>query len=288
MLAIFKREFRSYFQTMVGPVFIAIVLAFVSVYFMSVNLFGGYPYFSMTLSNLIFLLLISVPILTMKSFAEDRRSKAEQMIFSAPVSLWQITLGKYFAMVAVYAIPCAIFCLYPQIIHMIGNGNFRMDYAAIFVYFLIGCAFIAVGMFVSSLTESQIIAVVASFGVLFLFYLWDSLIQYLPSSAIGSLVGLIVVAAILCGLYYLMARNPTAALAIFIAITAVLVVVYLIRSSLFEGALAKLLGTLSIYAGMDNINSYQLLDFSAIIKYISLAFFFVFLTVQGLHKRRWA
>lgn len=288
MQAIFKREFRSYFQTMIGPVFIAIMLSFVGVYFMSINLFQGYPYFSGTLSNLIFLLLISIPILSMKSFAEERRSKSEQLFLSAPVSLWEITLGKYFAMVCVYAIPCLVCCFYPLVIKMVGHCNLRNDYAGILIYFLIGCAFIAVGMFISSLTESQIIAVVASFGVLFLFYIWDSLTNYLPTSAKGSLIGLIVFAAVLCGLYYLMAKNAFLSWIFFIIITVILLVIFFIKSSLFSNALAHIMGTFSIYSGMDNINSYHLLDLTAVFKYISIAFFFVFLTVQGLNKRRWS
>ena len=101
MKVIFSRELRSYFQTMLGPVFIAVLTAVTGVYFMVTNLINGYPYFAATLGSLLFMLMVAVPILTMKSFAEDRHSHAEQLMLSAPVTVWDIVLGKYFAMAAV-------------------------------------------------------------------------------------------------------------------------------------------------------------------------------------------
>ena len=201
MKVIFSRELRSYFQTMLGPVFIAVLTAVTGVYFMVTNLINGYPYFAATLGSLLFMLMVAVPILTMKSFAEDRHSHAEQLMLSAPVTVWDIVLGKYFAMAAVFAIPCLLFCLCPLIIQTGGTASLGSDWAAIGLYFLLGCAYIAIGMFLSSLTESQLIAAVSSFGVLLVLYLWDALAGYFPTSARGNLVDMLVLTALLAGLY---------------------------------------------------------------------------------------
>ena len=116
MKAIYKRELQSYLQNMTGVVFIAFLCGFVGVYFMALNLSYGYPYFSYTLTSVIFILMIAIPLLTMRSFAEDRKNKTDQLLLTSPVSLTSIVLGKYFSMVTIFAIPVVVFCFYPLII----------------------------------------------------------------------------------------------------------------------------------------------------------------------------
>ncbi len=188
MRAICKREIRSYFNSMVGYVFIAALVFFVGIFFFANNLFSGYPKFSVTLGNALLILIICISILTMKSMAEERRSRTDQMLLTYPVSLAGVVLGKYLAMVAVFAIPTALFCLCPLIIGATGTSYWGQDYAALLAFFLIGCACIAVGMFISSLTESQIIAAVGTFGVLLILYFWGDLTSFLPDP-VGSALG---------------------------------------------------------------------------------------------------
>ena len=119
MLAIYKREVRSYFNSMIGCVFAAFLTIIGGVYFMVYNLYSGYPFFAYSLAGVIFMLLISVPVLSMKSFAEDRKNKTDQLLLTSPVSLVEIVLGKYLAMVTVFAIPCVIYCIFPLIIKLL-------------------------------------------------------------------------------------------------------------------------------------------------------------------------
>ena len=113
MLAIYKREFKSYFQSMVGCVFVAFLVAFTGIYFTAYNLNAGYPYFSYTLSGSLIVFIVGIPLITMRSFAEERKNKTDQLLLTAPVSLTKIVLGKYLAMISVVAIPNLIFCLFP-------------------------------------------------------------------------------------------------------------------------------------------------------------------------------
>jgi ABC-2 type transport system permease protein len=186
MLAIYKREFKSYFQSMIGYVFIAFLALFVGIYFMAYNLNSGYPYFSYSLYGATFIFLVAVPILTMKSFSEERRSKTDQMLLTAPVRLVDIVAGKFLAMASVLLIPVLLFCLYPIVIKLNGNAYLKVDYLAILAFFLMGCVYIAIGMFISALTESQIIAAVGTFAVLLVLYLWDGLLSFLPSNTVGT------------------------------------------------------------------------------------------------------
>lgn len=182
MFAIYKRELKSYFQSFIGFLFIAVTLFFIGLYFSVYNMMGGSPYFSGAVSSATFLLLISVPILTMRTLAEERRSKTDQLILTAPVSVGGIVLGKFLALLTIYAIPMAITCTYPFIMAQYGNPPIGENYMAILAFFLYGMTSIAIGLWLSSLTESQVIAAVLSFIVLFLGYMMNSICGVISST----------------------------------------------------------------------------------------------------------
>lgn len=167
MCAIYKKELRAYLTSMTGYIFMAVLLAVTSLYYVANCLVGGYSVFGAILSSVYFVLLIIVPVLTMRSMAEEKRQKTDQLLMTAPVSLWKIVLGKYLAMVTVFLIPMAILCLYPLILLRFGSVSLPMAYTAILGYTLFGAACLAIGLFLSAVTESQVIAAVLTFGVLF-------------------------------------------------------------------------------------------------------------------------
>ena len=288
MRAIYKRELDSYFHSMIGYVFISFFLAFTGVYFMAYNLNYGYPIFSYVLSSLVFILLIAIPVLTMKSFSEDRKSRTDQLLLTAPVSLGQIVLGKYLAMVTVYLIPNLVFCLYPLVIKMQGNAYLLTDYCGILVFFLMGCVFIAIGMFLSSLTEIQIIAAISSFGVLLILYLWNGILGFLPSSALLNLIILLVLLTLISALVWHITGNPVMAGILEVIFLAAGVIVYAVDSGLYESLLSDVLGQLDLTAPLTDVVSSSLLDTGSIILYLSVIWLFIFLTMQSIQKRRWS
>ena len=139
----------------------------------------------MALKSSLFIFMVVIPILTMRSMADERHTKTDQLLLTAPVSVTAVVLGKYFAMLTVFAVPVAIACLCPSIIALNGTAFLLADYGAILAFFLLGAVEIAVGMLISSLTESQIIAAVGTFGLLLLLYLWDGLVGFLPPPPSG-------------------------------------------------------------------------------------------------------
>ena len=288
MKAIYKRELQSYFHTMIGCVFIAFMVAFTGVYFMAYNLNYGYPYFSYVISAVLFVFMIAIPVLTMKSFAEDRKSKADQLLLTAPVSLVKIVLGKYLAMVTVFAVPCLIFCIFPIIIKSFGTAYLKVDYLSILMFFLLGCVYLAIGMFLSSLTESQIIAAVTTFGVLLLIYLWGGLIDFLPTSATSGMIGIVVFVTIAALIIYRMTGNwMIAGIIEAIGVVAVVIVSF-VKSSLFENILVNIMKKLYLADVFDNVAYNKLFDVSGLILYLSVAGVFIFLTMQSIQKRRWS
>jgi ABC-2 type transport system permease protein len=182
MLAVFKREFKAYFQSVIGWLFVAAVLALFGLYFYVYNLMQGYPYIYYPLSAITIIFLFAVPILTMRSFAEDRKNKTDQLMLVAPVPLGKIVAGKYLAMVAVFTIDIIIFCFAPILLGIFGTVPYGECYIAIFAFWLYGCSTIAVGMFISALTESQVIAAVLTFAVLFVSYMMNGITGLISSS----------------------------------------------------------------------------------------------------------
>lgn len=182
MLAILKRELKSYYHTVIGWLFMAVTLVFISLYFTVYNLYSGYPYIRYVFQSVIFVFFITVPVLTMRILAEDRKNKTDQMIYTAPVSIGKVVLGKYLSMVIVFTIPVLISCIYPLILRHYGDIGAGESYIPILGYYLYGIASIAIGMFISSLTESQVIAAVISALVLFLGYMMDSICNVISRS----------------------------------------------------------------------------------------------------------
>lgn len=288
MLAIYKRELKSYFHSMTGCVFIAFLVMFTGIYFMAYNLNAGYPYFSYTLSGSLIVFLVGIPLLTMRSFSEERKTKTDQLLLTAPVSLTKVVLGKYFAMVTVLAVPNVIFCLFPLLIKLQGTAYLLVDYSSIAVFFLLGCVYLAIGMFMSSLTESQIIAFISTFGILLLLYLWDGILSFLPGSALSGMIGILLILTLIVVYIYHMTKNWMLAAGIEAVGIAAALIVYFVKSSLYENLLTKLLGRLALADAFMNISSSNIVDVSGLLLYVSILIIFVFLTIQTIQKRRWS
>ena len=287
MLAIYKREVRSYFNSMIGCVFAAFLTIIGGVYFMVYNLYSGYPFFAYSLAGVIFMLLISVPVLSMKSFAEDRKNKTDQLLFTSPAPIWKIVFGKYLGMVTIYLIPVVITLFYPLILAKYGTVSYPMTLTAIVGFFFLGCANIAVGLFLSSITESQVIAAVLTFVVLFCSFVMNGIESFFSQTAIASMLAFAVLAVLIAMVVYQMTKDNILTGITGVVLLGAVVIIYIVKSSLYEGAIQKLLDLLAIANHFDNFVG-GILDFSGIVYMLSVICIFIFLTVQSIQKRRWS
>lgn len=289
MAAIYKRELKSYFTSPMGYVFIAFLVFAVSVYFAVYSLAGSYPWFGSVLSSTTFVFLILVPILTMRVMAEERRQKTDQLLMTAPVRIIDIVLGKYLALLTVFAIPMVFFCVYPLIMLSFGKSaaSLPMDYLGIFGYFLLGASNLAIGLFISTLTESQVLSAVLSFLVLLICYFSSSLATLVPSSVNASLVTFAVLILILGVVLYALVRNIFVAAGAACVAEIVLVLIFAMNEKALEGAVAKFFGIFDLSARIENF-VYGIFDLNGIVYYLSAIVLFVFLTVQAIQKRRWS
>lgn len=288
MTAIYKRELRSYFTSMIGCIFSAFLIIIGGIYFMVYNLNGGYPFFSYSLSGVIFMLLFSVPILSMKSFSEERKNKTDQLLLTSPVSIFQIILGKYFAMITVFAVPCLIYCLFPIIIKFQGNAHLLVDYSSILAFFLLGCVYISIGMFLSSLTESPVIAAVSTCGALFLLYMLDNLLNYIPTNAASGLIVTLVVLSCISFIIFHMTKNQIISGIIEGIGLIACIIIYFVKKSFFENLIVNTLEHFVLTDIFYNFAQNYIFDLGGLLFYLSIIVLFVFFTIQTFQKRRWS
>lgn len=286
MSAIFKREFKSYYSGMMGWLLTGVMLLFGGLYFTAANLQGGYTTFSIALYSFVIVLLIFIPLLCMRSFAEEKRSKTDQLLLTSPVSITGIVLGKYLALLAMFAVPVAIFSLYPLIMLMLGGVDLVASYAGILGYFFMGAACIAVCMYLSTLTENQIIAALSGFGVLLVSYLLPS-IQTLFTTGSGLAMAAFVVILLAVSLIVgLRSRSLTLGAGVFVVGFVLLTILFNTRSAVLTSAFTSVLGALALFEPfLEFVNG--LFSVTALVYYLGVIVLFLFLTGQALEKRRW-
>lgn len=181
MFSIFKREFRAYFTSPLGYVFLAIFYAFSGLFFYIFSLSIGSTDISGVFLMMFIVLMIFVPLLTMRLLSEDKKQKTDQLILTAPVSLLSIVMGKFLAAYAIFVIGVAVMPVYGFVMSTFTAISWLPIWGNTVGLLLIGGIFVSVGLFVSSLTENQMIAAIGSFFVNLMILLMNTLTSALPS-----------------------------------------------------------------------------------------------------------
>ncbi len=287
MIAVFRHELESHFTGLTGWVFGAFLLLFGGIYMFVYNLNYGVSNFEYVLGGMSFVFLVIVPVLTMRTLAEERHQKTDQLLYSLPLSMTEVVLGKYLAMLAVFAVPVGIVCIYPLVLSAFGTMNFAAAYSAIAGFFCLGAALISIGTYVSSVTESQAVAAGLCFVVMLVNYFISALADFLSTTAASSYFALFVCIIIGAWIVRSMTQNTTAALLVLFAAEAVLMVCYVLWGSAFEGLFPNIVTKLSLferfYVFLDGM-----FDLTGIVYFITVCGVFIYLSVQSMEKRRWS
>lgn len=286
MGAIFRHELRNYFHSLTAYVFGAFLLAVVGLGSVLYNLQAAVSNFEFVLSFASIIFVVIVPILTMRTLAEERRQRTDQLLYSLPITTTQVVLGKYFALLVVYLIPLAVVSLYPLLFSQFGEVYLPTSYGSLFAFFMMGAALLAVGMFLSSLTDNQGFAAGIGIAAIFLNYYSVSLAEYTSSTAMGSLIALYVIALLLGVVIHNLTRNENLAYGVTLVLIAALSVAYFVNSSAFEGLLPDIMTKLSLFRQFNSFVN-GAFDLTAIVYYVSVMGFFLFLSVQSMEKRRY-
>lgn len=289
MTAIFKREFRSSFHGMMGWLLTAFLVASSGIYFLARCLIYGLTDFSYyVLYQTIFMLLLYIPVLAMRSLAEERHNHTDQLLLSSPVSAWEIVLGKFFAMCAVFALPCGVDAVMLVLLFALGGNVTALaaGFAGLLCYFVLGCAAIALCEFLSGLTENPIIAAVLGFSILLLAYLMPSLRSLFHAGsavALAAFTGIAGAASLAAGLR---TRSFVLGCLTFAALCLGLTGLFLLRSAWLTEAFSAVLGALCLFTPFEEFvnNSFSI---PSLVYYLTAAVLFLFFAVQGIEKRRW-
>ena len=286
MIAVFKHELRLYFQSLTAYVFGAFLLLVVGIGAMLYNLQAAVSNFEYVLSFSSMVFAVIVPILTMRVIAEERKQKTDQLLYSLPISTTSVILGKYFALLLVYLIPLAFISIYPLIFSQYGEVYLLTSYGSLFAFFVMGAALIAVGVFISSLTENQGFAAGIGIAVILFNYFSVSLAEYTSATAFGSAVALFMISALIGWIIKHLTRNETIGYGIGLALMFTTTVFFIIDSEKFEGLLPDIMKKLSLFDRFETFVN-GVFDLTALVYFLSVIVFFLFLSVQSLEKRRY-
>lgn len=281
-----KHELRLYFHSLTAYVFGAFLLAFVGIGAMLYNIQAAVSNFEFVLSFGSLVFVVIVPILTMRVIAEERKQKTDQLLYALPITTAQVILGKYLALLVVYLIPLALISLYPLVFSQFGEVYLPTSYGSIFAFFVLGAALIALGVFISSLTDNQGFAAGIGIAAISLNYYSVSLSEYISSTAFGSLAALCVLVVLLAMLVKYLTKNETLA---YFGAGGLLVLImgfYMYDSTRFEGLLPQVMANLSLFERF-YVFVNGVFDMTAIVYYLTAIVFFLFLAVQSLEKRRY-
>lgn len=286
MGAVYKKELRAYFNGIIGWLFMAFFLVFTGIYYYLYNLYYGYANFGYSLSSISLIFILLVPMVTMRIMAEENKQKTDQLLFTSPVSIEKIIIGKYLAVISLLGSVMLILCVYPLILSAYGEVNLLMSYAAILGFFLLGSAYMAVGMFLSSITESQAFAAVLTFAVVLFTYLMDGIASLFSGSAKtawGVFAFLLLLVAVLL---WITMKNSIVTCGFVVISQAALAGIYFFAQELLDGAVVSVFNWFSIASRYDDFVN-GVWNVSSVIYYLSVIVLFNFLTIQMIKKRRW-
>ena len=286
MAAIFKRETRAYFTGMIGYVTAAVSLFFLGLYFTNRNLMYASSDFASVLYTTTMILLFLLPAISMRSFAEERRNKTDQLLLTSPVSIPAIVLGKFLAEFAVFAAPMVVAIFMPLILLAFGNVSLVSAYSALLAYLLLGAACLSIGTWISALTENQIIAYLATFGALIVTYLMNGIQTMFTSGNLLALIVFLVMLLIASILVGVLCKSLTTGCAVFCVGGVALAVLFVVRPTWLLSAFDSVLSALALFEPFNDVVG-GMFSIPAVVYYLSVIALFLFLTGQALERRRW-
>lgn len=286
MTAVLKHELRNYFHTLTAYVFGAFLLAFIGLGATLYNLQAAVSNFEFVLSFGSLVFVVIVPILTMRVIAEEKKQRTDQLLYSLPITTTEVVLGKYLALLVVYLIPLAVVSVYPLIFARYGDVYLLTSYGSIFAFFVLGAALIALGVFISSLTDNQGFAAGIGIAVILLNYYSASLSEYVSSTPAGALIAAFALVIVLGVIIRHLTKNEHLAYGFYFLAGGAVFILYLADSEAFSGLLPSVMKTLSLFERF-YVFVNGVFDLTAIVYFVTFAAFFLFLSVQSLEKRRY-
>ena len=287
MKAIYLKELKSYFQSMIGYIYLAfftVAIGIYYIYYCVLNATTNFSYYVLGSVSTIF--LITIPILTMKLISEEKRQKTDQLLFTAPVRTWEIIVGKYLASLTVFVISLLLIALFPLMLSLFGKVNWPMTASGFLGVFLFGAGLMAIGLLISCVTEHQMVAALLSFAIFIVMYLLPNITDMFPSSGIFTVVFLVILVLLLAWLFYSETKDIRITLISGAAPIGIIVGMYVWKSEIFDNGISNIVSWFSL---LDRFNDFisGVLNASSVVYYVSFIVASLFIGTQILERRRW-
>lgn len=287
MLAIYKKEMQGYFSSMIAYLFMASFIAIIGIYFTAYCVSGGYTDFAgVVLPSTSIWFAVLIPILTMRLWAEEKKSKTDQLLLTSPISITKIVVGKYLAVLTLFFITLCMVMIFPFILHFYGDVTWMTVFTGMLGYFLMGAALIAIGFFISSITENQIVAAVISVVTIVLLYLLGNLSSSLPGRARYSIILAAIAVVAVMIIFYCTTKTIVPSIISGLIGAGAIALTYYLKPTVFDNGLSKVLDWFSV---IDRFYDFVqgILNVSAIVYFISFIGVFLLLTIHSIEKTRW-
>lgn len=287
MTAIIKKELRNYFNTVIGWGFLGFFVLITGYFFVAQNVVSGYLNYNDTLASSLSMFMILMPMLTMRLFSEEKRQKTDQLLYSSPVSVGSIVIGKFLSAMILFLIGIIITIIFPVMLNQQGDIDFGMTFAGFLGYFLLGVCIISVGIFVSTIAENQIISAISAFGATFLLLMMDNIADSAPVTVMSSLVFAAVVVVLISLVIYNATKNIFVSAVFIIIFLIIEVVIYFVKADFYDALIANVLSWFSVLNRYENFYI-GVISVSDIVYYITFTAAFLYLSVNVIEKRRWS
>ena len=288
MLAVVKKELRTYLTSFPGYIFLAGFVFLMGLFFYLFNVAASQASFVATLSNTntLIIFLILIPVLTMQLFSEETKQRTDQLLYTSSLSIPQIVIGKFLGAFALFFAGVVITLIFPVIISFYAPVPLPETFGAYLGFVLVGLCFIAVGLFVSCLTNNAIVAAVGSFAVLFLFYSMDAISSFMPTDRLSSAIFLVLLAMGGALIIYDATKNIYAGLILLGLAIVAGIVIFNMNPMFFDAVIPRMLNWFSVLRRFDTF-SLGILAISNVVYYLAFSAAFIYLTINTIEKRRW-
>ena len=286
MLAVLKHELKNYFHSLTAYVFGAFLLIVIGIGAMMYNISAAVSNFEYVLGFGSMVFIVIVPILTMRTIAEEKKQRTDQLLYCLPISTTEVICGKYIALIMVFLLPLLVVCIYPLVFMRYGAVHLLTAYGSLFAFFLAGAALLALGVFISSITDNQGLAAGIGIAVILFNYYSVSLAENVSSTSFGSLMVILIFFVILGIIINNLTKNKNMAYITSLVLMIITVLMYMSDSALFEGLIPEVMRKLSIFDRLD-IFVNGVFDIASVVYFVTFTIFFLFLSVQSLEKRRY-
>lgn len=282
MLAIYKKELKSYFTTMTGYIFLAVLYLSVAFNFMLYNIESNLSSFSYTLTSSFIVYLVIVPLLTMRTFGDDN----DKLLFTSPVSNLEIVVAKFLAATTLFLIGILLIGVFPILINVYGVLPVAETRNIFLGYSLLVISFISIGIFISSVVLNQVVSSILTFITLLLVFSMDTALPNLPTGQTASILFLMFLSLGVATIIYSNTKSFLVSGLMLLLLCAIIFIIYANNLSLFDSLIFKILNWFSLMSRFNNF-SIGIFDSSDLIYFVTFPIAFVFLTTFQLEKRRW-